>query len=294
MSAGLTVGVSALRYAGLVRLRTSTLDRFSDARRAGTGGRVTRPPPRRASRYSPVVWLSLVCLDAPIVAVAWQWLFARIFGAHLTLSLRFLLFLTAWLIYLADRFADTIKLPPGSPISLRHQFCREHMMGWWIAIVVIFLVDASFALRTLDLQMLLLGGTLAAICGLYLLRQSVVRRKVAAASGERESDRHSLRRRHDARSDRSVAGSDGFVWSRRDAFRDSLHFQLSPDRRLGTRARRRPGQGLVSNQLADCRPVSSSQSATDWLSSPPSWRSSGGSPCRFGSASGSARSCSLG
>jgi hypothetical protein len=118
--------------------------------------------------YSPLVWLSLVCLDAPIVAVAWQWLFARVFGAHLTLSLRFLLFLTAWLIYLADRFADTIKLPPGSPISLRHRFCREHMMGWWIAIVVIFLVDASFALRTLDLQMLLLGGVLAAICGVYL------------------------------------------------------------------------------------------------------------------------------
>ncbi len=127
------------------------------------------PTAARDAGYSPIVWLNLVCLDAPIVAVAWQWLFARTFGAHLNLSLRFLLFLTAWLIYLADRFADTIKLQRGSPISLRHRFCREHMMGWWIAIVVIFLVDASLALRTLDLQMLLLGGTLAAICGLYLV-----------------------------------------------------------------------------------------------------------------------------
>lgn len=120
------------------------------------------------ARYSPVVWLSLLCLDAPIVAVAWQWLFARTFGAHLHLSLRALLFLTAWLIYLTDRFADTIKLPAVSPISLRHRFCREHMVGWWIAIVVIFIIDASLALRSLDLQMLLLGGTLAAICGFYL------------------------------------------------------------------------------------------------------------------------------
>ena len=119
--------------------------------------------------YPPVVWLSLLCLDAPIVAVAWQWLFARTFGAHLNLSLRALLFLTAWLIYLADRFADTIKLPVGSPVSLRHQFCREHMIGWWIAIMVIFIIDAALALRSLDLQLLLLGGTLAAICGLYLL-----------------------------------------------------------------------------------------------------------------------------
>jgi len=118
--------------------------------------------------YSPVVWLNLLCLDAPIVAVSWQWLFAQTFGAHLGYPLRALLFLTAWLIYLADRFADTIKLPPSAPISLRHRFCREHTIGWWVAIVVIFFLDVALALRTLDLQMLLLGGTLAVLCALYL------------------------------------------------------------------------------------------------------------------------------
>ncbi len=99
---------------------------------------------------------------------AWQWLFAHTFKAHLDLALPGLLFLTAWLIYLADRFADTIKLPTDSPISLRHRFCREHMIGWWVAIVVIFFLDVALALRSLDLQMLLLGGTLAALCVLYL------------------------------------------------------------------------------------------------------------------------------
>lgn len=118
--------------------------------------------------YPPVVWLNLVCLDAPIVAVAWQWLFARVFGAQLDFPVRLLLFLTAWLIYLTDRFADTIALPPQTAVSLRHQFCRDHMMGWWIAIVIIFLLDLVIALRTLDLQMFLLGGTLAALCALYL------------------------------------------------------------------------------------------------------------------------------
>ncbi len=124
-------------------------------------------PPAEAV-YPPVVWLNLLCLDAPIVAVSWQALFGFTFGAHLNLALRALLFLTAWLIYLADRFADTVKLPLGSPISLRHRFCREHMVGWWIAVVVIFIVDAGLAVRTLDLQMLLLGGTLAILCLLYL------------------------------------------------------------------------------------------------------------------------------
>ncbi len=133
---------------------------------------VVNPPPLSEASvpaYPPVVWLNLLCLDAPIVAVSWQWIFAHAFGAQLTLALRALLFLTAWLIYLADRFADTVKLPPESPISLRHRFCREHMVGWWVAVVVIFCLDVGLALRSLDLQMLLLGGLLAGICLLYLL-----------------------------------------------------------------------------------------------------------------------------
>jgi hypothetical protein len=131
---------------------------------------VAMPPPPIAGRlkYPPVVWLNLLCLDAPIVAVAWQWIFARTFGANLGLALRALLFLTAWLIYLGDRFADTIRLPAGMPISLRHRFCREHMIGWWVAIVITFVIDVALALSTLDLQMLLLGGTLAVICAFYL------------------------------------------------------------------------------------------------------------------------------
>ena len=137
-------------------------------------GKMDVPFPRF---YSPVMWLNLLCLDAPLVAVAWQWLFARSFGARLPFSLPALLFLTAWLIYLGDRFADTIRLPAEAPISLRHRFCRDHMIGWWIAIVVIFLVDISLALRALDLQMLLLGATLAAICALYLLVNHSLGRK---------------------------------------------------------------------------------------------------------------------
>lgn len=131
---------------------------------------VAAPPPSLAAwaGYSPVIWLNLLCLDAPIVALSWQWLFARSFGAHLNFPLRALLFLTAWLIYLADRFADTIRLPPAVPMSLRHRFCKAHTVGWWIAIVVIFVVDTALAIRTLDLQMLLLGGTLAMLCALYL------------------------------------------------------------------------------------------------------------------------------
>ena len=61
----------------------------------------------------PVVWLNLVCLDAPLVSVAWLWLFARTFHATVDPVNCAALFLTAWLIYLADRLADSCSLPDG-------------------------------------------------------------------------------------------------------------------------------------------------------------------------------------
>ncbi len=125
-------------------------------------------PPVSPRGYAPIVWLNLLCLDAPLVAVAWQWIFAHNFGAHLNWPLRWLLFLTAWLIYLGDRFADTLRLPLAAPRSERHRFCQDHRRGWWVAIVVIFLLDAGLALQALDLQMLILGATLATICAVYL------------------------------------------------------------------------------------------------------------------------------
>ena len=134
------------------------------------------PPVADRAGYSSVVWLNLLCLDAPIVAVAWQWLFAHTFGAHLSLALRALLFLTAWLIYLADRFADTIKLP----VEVRFApppVLSEHVIGWWVEIVVFFprLSLPCAASIANDPPRRHARG----ICGLYLF-VIIVRRKVAA------------------------------------------------------------------------------------------------------------------
>src|SRR5450432_2947799 len=51
----------------------------------------------------PVVWLNLACLDAPLVSVVWLCLFARTFHSSVESVNCVALFLTAWLIYLADR-----------------------------------------------------------------------------------------------------------------------------------------------------------------------------------------------
>src|SRR3982751_6419223 len=90
--------------------------------------------PWTAQRAVPTVWLNLVCLDAPLVAIAWLWLFARTFHVPLQTGNCVALFLTAWLIYLGDRFADAVSLPANLPRSVRQDFCLRHR-EIWISIV---------------------------------------------------------------------------------------------------------------------------------------------------------------
>ncbi len=60
-----------------------------------------------AGKLSPLMWLSVSCLDAPIVAVTWQWLFARSLHAHISL---------------ADRVTDSFTVPPNGLTSARQRW----------------------------------------------------------------------------------------------------------------------------------------------------------------------------
>src|SRR3954465_8051859 len=90
----------------------------------------------------PLPWLNLVCLDAPLVALAWLWLFARTFHVPLQIGNAVALFLTAWVIYLADRFADASNLKPNSPRSLRQEFCLRHREFWIATLALVAGFDA--------------------------------------------------------------------------------------------------------------------------------------------------------
>src|SRR3954466_12383349 len=77
--------------------------------------------PARAVSRNPFVWLNLVCLDAPLVTISWQWIFGNTLHLVVPLGHRLALFFTAWLIYLADRFGDSMSLRSSQPKSLRQQ-----------------------------------------------------------------------------------------------------------------------------------------------------------------------------
>src|SRR4051794_22473425 len=101
------------------------------------GGMRSRASAAARKHGPPLTSLNLVCLDAPLVALAWLWLFARTFHAPLQISNAIALFLTAWLIYLGDRFADASNLKPDSRRSLRQEFCLRHREAWIATIALV-------------------------------------------------------------------------------------------------------------------------------------------------------------
>jgi hypothetical protein len=124
--------------------------------------------PRTAQRAVPTVWLNLVCLDAPIVAVVWLWLFARTFHVSVQLGNAVALFLTAWLIYLADRLADASSLKAGSPRSLRQEFCLRHREIWITALFLVAGFDLYVIWRSLAAGTFFAGSVVGVLALIYL------------------------------------------------------------------------------------------------------------------------------
>jgi hypothetical protein len=121
-----------------------------------------------ATRASPLLWLSLLCLDAPLVAISWQALFGRAFHAPVTIGARVVLFLTTWCIYLGDRLADVATLSPVQPCSGRQRHCRRHFSFWRNALVALALLDLACIVFLLDAQMIVVGLVLGVIVIFYL------------------------------------------------------------------------------------------------------------------------------
>lgn len=110
---------------------------------------------------------SLLCLDAPLVAVAWQALFAAAFAIPLSSASRGVLFLTTWAIYLFERGADAASLRPGMPRSARQRFAARHVRAGLLLFVAVVALDFLLILR-LAPRLLLIGGGVGAVCVAYL------------------------------------------------------------------------------------------------------------------------------
>jgi hypothetical protein len=112
--------------------------------------------------------LNLVCLDAPLVAICWQWIFAYSFHLSVPIGHQAALFLTAWIIYLADRFGDSVSLVTGQPKSVRQQFCLRHKRIWLVSIICVAAVDLIVVLGAVNYETAVPGAVLGAFTIVYL------------------------------------------------------------------------------------------------------------------------------
>ena len=113
-------------------------------------------------------------LDAPLVAVAWQGLFAVSFGVTLAWYHPVILGLSVWLVYVADRLLDAGKLELNQPHTFRHVLHAKYRWVFTAAWLVIFGIVGVLVLSFLTPREILLGaGVIAAVSaygvGIHLL-----------------------------------------------------------------------------------------------------------------------------
>ncbi|MES1258612.1 MAG: hypothetical protein ABUS51_09280, partial [Acidobacteriota bacterium] len=94
------------------------------------------------------LWLNLLSLDAPLVALVWQDFLAHCYPSSLRLVGRWVLGLTVWGIYLADRLMD-VRHPATNNEAPRHGFYRKHPGAARVLLGAIALADLLIALRWL-------------------------------------------------------------------------------------------------------------------------------------------------
>ncbi|HKP02370.1 MAG TPA: hypothetical protein VJU77_03325 [Chthoniobacterales bacterium] len=79
------------------------------------------------------------------------------------------LFLTAWLIYLADRVVDASSLKSGTPRSLRQAFCLRHREIWISALVIICGLDSFVIWWSTAAVTLFVGAVVGLLALIYLV-----------------------------------------------------------------------------------------------------------------------------
>ncbi len=121
----------------------------------------------------------VLSLDAPLVAIVWQNLFAR--TAHIALRPHHvaLLFAATWTVYAADRWTEGFDIAPASVSTQRHRFYQQHPRAIGIAIILAASAALTLAIKTLTPAEWRWSLGLGAGVGAYLLLGPLLRKLTA-------------------------------------------------------------------------------------------------------------------
>ncbi len=130
------------------------------------------------------LWLNLLSLDAPIVAVLWQSALAHCYRVKLLPGTQITLFLAVWLIYMVDRVLDSYAPAAVDRMSARHAFYRRNRKLFsMVAIPATAILLALLSLMTIPAAVMIRGATLAFLVALYLLHFAAIKHRIIYITG---------------------------------------------------------------------------------------------------------------
>jgi len=110
------------------------------------------------------LWPNLLSLDAPIVALIWQLLFARSFHVRVPWPATLLLAACVWMIYVADRLLDSLTCQPH---TARHLFHRSHFSSFVLGLGLCILASLALLLTKVDAGVRAAGLPMTAAMAAY-------------------------------------------------------------------------------------------------------------------------------
>ena len=113
------------------------------------------------------LWANLLGLDAPLVAVSWQILFARCFDISIPSAIHFVLGLSVWCIYLADRLYDAYRAEGFSFATHRLRFTKNHFKTLTLTTAVAGCVNLFLIIRFVPAHLYVHGLATASLLGFY-------------------------------------------------------------------------------------------------------------------------------
>lgn len=134
------------------------------------------PQPFTSGRPAWWQWPSTLSLDAPLVAVLWQALFARKIGVRLDWHDPVLLGLAVWIVYAADRWIEGWLLPPEVVQTQRHLFYIRRRRPVFVVGLAAILAVLVIAVARLDAREFKAGFLLLIPTLLYLFSHQLLHR----------------------------------------------------------------------------------------------------------------------